>query len=153
MIAINYFKFNEVTESDFLHLLNNSKIREHLIEHELYTAETLKIWVNSKIGIDGLAGCKVRAIIFEEKLVGWCGIQPEEEKYEMAIIIDEKFWGLGRQVFKDVMRWARELEHKEIFIHFLNTRPKYKFLEKMATHVYEANLLGNKFTTYQLTVK
>jgi len=56
-------------------------------------------------------------------------------------------------VFKDIMLWAKDLGHKEIFIHFLHTRPEYKFLKKIATKVYETNMLGDKFTTYQLAVK
>jgi len=153
MNTVEYPKFNTIDPSDFLSLLNSKKIRKHLIEHELFTIDTLTIWMRSKIEVDATSGCKVRGIVCEGELAGWCGIQFEEGKYELAIIIDDKFWGLGKRVFKDLMCWAKELEHGEVYIHFLYTRPEYKFLKKIAKNVYEADFFGSKFTTYQLTVK
>ena len=52
-----------------------------------------------------------------------------------------------------MMVWAKELGHDEIFIHFLHTRPDYKFLTKIAENVYKNDFLGSQFTTYQLNVK
>ncbi|MFV1997776.1 MAG: GNAT family N-acetyltransferase [Acidiferrobacterales bacterium] len=153
MSNVDYLRFDEITASDFLPLLNSQKIRKHLVEHELFTIDTLTTWMNSKIEVNTVSGCRVRAILCEGELAGWCGIQLEEEKYEIAIVIDDKYWGLGKQVFNDMMVWAKELDHDEIFIHFLHTRPEYKFLKKIAKNVYEADLPGRKFTTYQLTVK
>lgn len=153
MSTVDYLRFNEINSSDFLPLLNSQKIRKHLIEHELFTIETLTAWMNSKIEVDATSGCRVRAIVFEGELAGWCGIQLEEGKYEIAIIIDDKFWGLGKKVFQDMMCWAKELDHDEVFIHFLHTRPDYKFLKKIARKVYGTELFSSKFTTYQLTVK
>ena len=86
-------------------------------------------------------------------MAGWCGIQLEDEKYEIAIVIDEKYWGMGKKVFYDIMRWAKDLGHDDIYIHFLHTRPEYKFLRSMSTKVYKSELLGSKFTTYKLAVK
>jgi hypothetical protein len=153
MNDVKYVSLNDVRLNEILSLLNNKKNREHLIEHELFDENTLKDWINSKMVVDSTCGCKVRAVIYKEQLAGWCGIQLEKGKYEIAIVIDNKFWGLGKNVFSDIMCWAKELGHKEILIHFLETRPDYNFLRKMAINVYETELLGNKFTTYQLTVK
>lgn len=152
MHAINYLTFNEVQPKDFLPLLNSQKIRKHLIAHELFTVETLAQWMHSKIEVDNTQGCKVRAIIYKDELVGWCGIQLEEGKYEIAIIIDDKVWGLGKKVFQDMMGWAKELGHHEIFIHFLHTRPEYKFLTKIAKNVHKTEFFGSMFTVYELIV-
>ncbi len=153
MSTVNYLRFNKINPGDFLPLLNNEKIRKHLIEHELFTIDTLTTWMNSKIEVDATSGCRVRAIVCGGELAGWCGIQLEEGKYEFAIIIDDKFWGLGKKVFQGMMCWAKELNHDDIFIHSLHTRPDYKFLKKIAKNVYESELFGSKFTTYQLTVE
>jgi hypothetical protein len=152
MDNIDYVKFNKVNPDDFISLLNNQKVREHLIDHELFDIEIVKAWVKDKIKVDSNYGCRVRAIIFNNQLVGWCGIQFEDEKYEVAIVIDDKYWGLGQKVFYEIMHWAKELKHDEVFIHFLHTRPEYKFLRKLSKNVYESELHGNKFTTYQLAV-
>ncbi len=153
MNNLKYVKLSEVNPDYFISLLNSPKIRKHLIEHELFNAGTVKDWINSKIEIDTTQGCRVRGIMYKNQLAGWCGIQIEDGKYEIAIVIDNKFWGLGRRVFHDIMCWAKELGHDEVFIHFLHTRPGYKFLQKISENVSETELHNNKFTTYQLAVK
>ena len=152
MNNIVYVKLNEVKPSEFIPLLNKHKIREHLIEHELFDENTVKDWLESKIIVDSSQGCKVRAIEIDKQLAGWCGIQLEDKKYEIAIVIDQGYWGLGRRIFQDIISWAKELGHETIYIHFLYTRPEYKYLRKISKKAYESELLGSKFTTYELVV-
>ncbi len=151
-MAIKYQKLNRANPDDLLSLLNKQKIREHLVEHVLFDSDSLMDWINAKVDVDAINGCKVRAINYNDQLAGWCGIQLEDGHYELAIIIDEQFWGVGKTVFQDMMGWAKELGHNEVFIHFLHTRPDYKFLHKIAKSVFETEMLGSKFTTYQLAV-
>lgn len=152
MDDIKYSKFDDINPSDFLLFINHKKIRKHLIKHEQFNLESITTWIHSKIEIDNLQGCKVRGISLENELVGWCGIQLEDRRYEIAIIINDKFWGLGKQVFHDMMKWAKELGHKEVLIHFLESRPKYKFLNKISKSVTKTELLGRNFLTYKISV-
>ncbi len=152
MPIIEYVKFNTIRPEVFLPLLNKLKVREHLIEHELFTIETAAAWIESKLEVDANHGCKVRAINVDNQFVGWCGIQLEDGKYELAIVIDDTSWGLGVKIFYELMNWAKAIGHKEVYIHFLHTRPKYKFLERLSKRVYESELFGSKFNTYQLAV-
>lgn len=152
MNQIEYVNLNDVNPNEFIPLLNKQKIREHLIDHQLFDEGSVKEWLETKIMVDSSLGCKVRAIVKDKQLAGWCGIQLEDERYEIAVVIDEGHWGLGRQIFEEIMTWAKELGHKTVFIHFLYTRPEYKFLRKISKNVYESELLGSKFTTYELEV-
>ncbi|NJN91102.1 MAG: GNAT family N-acetyltransferase [Leptolyngbyaceae cyanobacterium SL_5_14] len=153
MNCIEYIEFDEVNPKEFVALLNKQKIREHLIAHQLFDIETVKEWIETKIEVDSSKDCKVRAIIVDQQLAGWCGIQLEDEKYEIAIVIDNNYWGLGRKIFREIMDWAEEFGHQTVFIHFLYTRPKYKFLQKISKNVYQSELSGNKFTTYEIAVE
>ena len=153
MDGIEYIKLSEVNPAEFVPLLNKQKIRKHLINHPLFDVETAKAWLEAKVEVDSYQGCKVRAIFVDKQLAGWCGIQLEDEKYEIAIVIDDDYWGLGIKIFREIMSWAKELGHRTVFIHFLHTRPEYKFLRKISKNVYESELLGSKFTTYELAVE
>lgn len=153
MIDISYVNLNEINPDDLIPVLNNQKIREHLIDHELFNADSVKAWIKAKEEVDSTRGCRVRAIIYQGQLAGWCGIQLEGDNHEIAIIIDNKYWGLGKAVFHDMMCWAKELGHREILIHLLHTRPGYKFLRSIANNVYESEVFGNRFLTYELPVK
>lgn len=147
-----YVSLDKVNPDDFITLLNKQRVREHLVEHNLFDSNTIKTWIKEKIAVDGTRGCKVRGIISDNTLAGWCGIQFENGKYEIAIVLDSKHWGIGKKVFNDTMCWAKELGHDEIFIHLLHTRPEYKFLRRIAKNVFISEQLGQKFTTYHLPV-
>lgn len=153
MRKLEYLEFSEVDINDFKCLLNKQKIREHLIEHALFDHDTVVFWIEEKIEMDGIKGCRVRAIYSNKILAGWCGIQLEEGKYEIAIVLDDRYWGIGKRVFTEMICWAKEFGHDEVYIHFLHTCPEYKFLQKISKNVYETELLDNKFTTYELAVK
>lgn len=150
---IKYVKFYEIEPADFLTLLNKQKIREHLIQHDLFNDGSINCWIKAKLEVDSKPGCRIRAILFNNQLVGWCGIQFEEGNYEMAIIIDDSLWGAGRSIYNDIMCWAQDLGHSEIRIHLLDSRREYKFLRKIAKNVYKSQIFGREFTTYQLLVK
>ena len=153
MNCVEYIKLDEVSPKEFVLLLNKQNIRKHLIDHQLFDIETVKAWIETKIEVDSSKGCKVRAIVVNQQLAGWCGIQLEDGKYEIAIVIDNNYWGLGRKIFREIMVWAKEFGHKTVFIHFLYTRPEYKFLRKISKNVYKSELFGNKFTTYEIAVE
>lgn len=153
MDCIEYIKLDEVNPKEFVLLLNKQKIREHLIDHQLFDIETVKAWIETKIEMDSSKGCKVRAIVVNQQLAGWCGIQLEDGKYEIAIVIDNNYWGKGRKIFREIMVWAKEFGHKTVFIHFLYTRPESKFFRKISKNVYKSELFGNKFTTYEIAVE
>jgi hypothetical protein len=133
--------------------LNKSKIRQHLIEHKLFDIELTKLWMHNKIKVNLQTGCKIRAVLINNNLAGWCGIQSEYGKYEIAIVIDEVYWGLGIKIFNEVMKWAKDFNHQTALIHFLYTRPEYKFLRKISKNVYQSDIFGSKFNTYEIEVK
>jgi hypothetical protein len=112
----------------------------------------VKRWIQGKLDEDSTEGFKIRAIMADKQLAGWCGIQFEEGQYEIAAILDDSYWGMGKSVFREIMIWAKELGHKSILIHLLHTRPEYKFLRKISKKVYPSVLMGSKFITYELEV-
>ncbi len=79
--------------------------------------------MEGKIQTGALSGCRIRAIYIDGKLAGWYGIQPDDNGFELAIVLSEKFWGFGITIFKIMMCWAKELGHKEIVFHLLDSRP------------------------------
>ncbi|MCB1801212.1 MAG: N-acetyltransferase [Gammaproteobacteria bacterium] len=153
MRRIDYVRLDEVDPAEFVTLLNKKRIREHLVEHQQFTVGTAAHWIKTKDDESSRRCCRIRAVFVDDQLSGWCGIQPDGIGYELAIVIDKSHWGLGPRIFRDVMGWASELGHEVISIHLLHTRPEYKFLHKMARNVYSTELLGDRFTTYELAVK
>lgn len=149
---IEYTPLNRVNSAELLSVLNNSRVRTHLVSHPLFDGDSLEAWCQAKVDMDAVPGCRVRGILVDGRCVGWCGIQRTGNEFEIAIILDDSRWGLGQRVFRELMKWAKELGHRSVFLHLLGTRPAYSFLRKRATSVRESVLLEHRFTTYQLPV-
>lgn len=152
MTELSYVELAELDPEALRILMNKQKTRQHLMDYELFDATTIKSWLQEKAQMDQLVGCRVRGILSDDTLAGWCGIQREGDRYELAIVLDEAFWGAGKRVFTEMMRWAQELGHQEVLIHLLHTRPEFKFLRRMSNRVFTTHMHGNLFTTYQIPV-
>lgn len=152
MSEIEYFSFRQVNPKDFLEIVNDDSLRSHLIDHPYFDRDSLQEWMKEKISIDETQGCRVRAVYIEGVLAGWCGIQPDDKGFEIAIVIAKKFWGFGLPIFNTLMCWAGELGHKEILFHLLDSRPEYKALKKISTKYEKTELAGRRFTTYYFSV-
>lgn len=152
MTDIEFSSFKDVRAEEWLEILNQDALRTHLIEHPYFDENSLNEWVEDKMKVDSMAGCRVRAVYIGGVLAGWCGIQPDDNGFEIAIVISQKFWGKGISIFRILMRWASELGHREIIFHLLETRPEYKALKKMSTRSHKTTLAGHRFTTYYLAV-
>lgn len=153
MSDIEFRSFKRVDPETFLSIVNEASLRKHLIEHKPFTANSIREWVNQKLEIDALEGCCVRAIYIGGVLAGWCGIQPDDRGFELAIVLSQRYWGKGISVFKTLMRWAGELGHAEIVFHLLDSRPEYKALSRLASKVQKTQWSGRYFTTYYVPVR
>ncbi|WHI49670.1 N-acetyltransferase [Microbulbifer sp. MLAF003] len=153
MNTVEFRRLNAINQKELLAVLNEDKLRMHLIDHAYFDDNSLKHWVEAKLIVDSLPGCRVRAVCIDGKIAGWCGIQPDDHGYELAIVLSQKFWGLGISLFKVLMRWANELKHKEVLFHLLDTRPDYKVLSKIASRVIKTYQLGRSFNTYFIDVR
>ncbi len=95
MNCMEFKLFGDVSAEDFLPLVNDETVRKHLIDHPPFDAASVRVWMDDKIRIDMLPGCRVRALVIDGALVGWCGIQPDGEGVEIAIVIATAGWGGG----------------------------------------------------------
>lgn len=153
MKTLNYVSLENIDPQLLLPILNSEVNRTHLMAHDPFTPESLAAWMANKCLVDKEPGCRVRAIQNNNSVLGWCGIQQEAERYEIAIVVDKQYWGVGKQIFKDMMDWAKELNHDTVFIYFLHTRPQYAFLRKRAKQVFTIEMYGNQFTAYEISVQ
>jgi len=152
MSELEFIDFNQVYPDDFLLVVNEQALRTHLVDHAYFDSISIKEWMEDKAKTESLPDCRIRAIYIDGVLAGWCGIQPDDNGFELAIVISQKFWGFGISIFKTLMCWAKELGHKEIIFHLLDSRPNYQSLKRLATKVQKTELMNRCFTTYYFSV-
>jgi len=150
---LTYHKINTSPSEEWLELLNSDLVRKHLMQHPLFTTDTFRIWLQSKIKVDQEPRCILRAIRSDGKLIGWCGIQIESGDYELALVLSPKFWGHGREVMSQIKLWAQELGHKQLLAHLPQTRPQTKALERLfGKPIRASNIQENVFNTYRIEI-
>lgn len=152
MSEINFLAFDQVELDEFIAIVNEAPLRKHLIDHPHFDIASLKLWMEEKIKVDSMKGCRVRAVYIDGVLAGWCGIQPDNHSFEIAIVISHRFWGFGISIFKSLLGWAKEMDHKEVLFHLLDSRPEYKALKKLSRKVHKTELSGRGFTTYHIPI-
>lgn len=152
MSDIKYLSFTQVDPKELMTLLNADSLRIHLVYHPAFTNTSIQQWLQEKHKIDAIKGCRVRLVSIDGVLAGWCGIQPDDDGVEIAIVLSQRYWGYGIPIFKTLMQWAGELGHQTVRFHLLDSRREYKALAKMATKVHHTQMLGRNFTTYHLSV-
>lgn len=126
MSEIKFLRFNQVDPKDLMAVINESSLRTHLVDHPNFDAASTQQWIEGKLQTDAAPGCRARVVFIDGVLAGWCGIQPDDNGVELAIVISKKFWGFGIPIFKALMNWAKELGHTEVLFHLLESRPEYK---------------------------
>lgn len=152
-MTVQFKHFDDVLAPDFLPLLNDATIRKHLIDHPRFDLQGVGRWMDDKMRINQQPGCRVQAVLIHGHLAGWCGIQPDEDGVELAIVIGQAHWGAGIAIFREMMCWAREMGHTEVRFHLLDSRPAYAALASKASRVEKTHLSGRVFTTYFLSVE
>lgn len=93
-MSLEYRTLENVEPELFLPVLNAPAFQTHLIDHALFDAHSVRLWINAKRNVDATPGCRVRAIFYSGQLIGWCAIQCEKGVYEIAIVLDRPGWGL-----------------------------------------------------------
>lgn len=152
MSDIEYLGFDALEPKAFLALLNRAKVRRHLVKHQQFDEPAAAEWVAQKLSIDSMPGCRLRVVSLDGELAGWCGIQPDADGFELAVVLDEGYWGIGLKVYKTMMSWAQAFGHDFVNIHLLSSRPEYRFLQKMAASVTRSEWQGEAFVSYRIAV-
>lgn len=151
-MEIIYRPMTTPTHYQWLKILNHKKVRKHLIPHPQFDELLLQQWISGKVETDSKPGCRIRAIMCNQQLAGWCGIQEDAGEYELAVVVHPHFIGVGLQTYKELMKWSKDFGHRQVLVHFLHTRPLYRFLQKRAISVRHRQLYGQQFTSYTLAV-
>lgn len=149
---VTYVPLNTPPNVAWLPIVNDAKVREHLMPHPQFDETLLQQWLAGKLEVDSQPGCRVRAIMCNGQLAGWCGIQEAAGEYELAVVVHPRFKGVGLQAYQELMAWAKHFGHSHVLVHFLHTRPLYRFLQKRAVTVEQRELFGQQFTSYTLAV-
>ncbi|MBV60040.1 MAG: GNAT family N-acetyltransferase [Nevskiales bacterium] len=149
---IDYPDLTSQSPGSWLPILNSPAVRRHLIEHPQFDRSAVRRWLRDKQGIDALPGCRVRAVRVDGHLAGWCGIQPDGADYELALVLDAAWWGVGRRVYQALLTWAMTFGHATVLVRLHQSRRPSTWLLQLALSVESHEHMGSHFVTYRIPV-
>ena len=69
MSTLEYRELNKINPLDFIPILNEDSIRNHLIDHDVFNTERVQTWVAEKMKCDVLDKCRIRGVYLDEQVM------------------------------------------------------------------------------------
>ena len=66
--------------------------------------EWINDWIDSKKSLSTNTPFDTYQIWINDEFCGWAGIQPDEDCFEMAVVLKPVFWGLGKVLANDLIQ-------------------------------------------------
>lgn len=150
---IDYIEFDSSPREALMRIMNDGRVRRHLLAGGDFTPQSLERWIANKTAqVQHDPGCRVKGILVNGEYAGWCGIQKEEDgTYGLGVILSPDHWGSGPAVLEDMLQWSRELGHREVYIHLRATRPVSKgLMRRLASDCEAVEMQGRTFRRYRV---
>ncbi|NNM60233.1 MAG: GNAT family N-acetyltransferase [Legionellales bacterium] len=92
------------------------------------------------------------AYVTEDQFIGWGGIQPDGDDFELALVLNPTYWGYGKVIYDDLIRFAfEELKLSSLVIYFPPSRTRIQAILKAGfVKEGEAEFSGCRFIRYRL---
>ena len=152
MAELEYRPLDQALPDELIALMNSPAVRRHLMPFPGFDHQILNTWLEAKRTESLISGTYIRAVFRNNVLIGWCGIQPSQAGFEIAIILASGAWGCGRQVYRHLLQQAAELGHKSLLVYLPQTRRSYRFLNDIAEEREPVSIGETEFRCFSITV-
>lgn len=121
-----------VEKNLIIKLLNDPLVKRHMpLSAESFDEKNYHEFITSKEAIWEEFGFGPYAYFVNNEFIGWGGIQPDEEDFELALVLAPAYWGYGRQLYNDLIHQAfGELNLDSVTILFPPSRTRIKWILK-----------------------
>ena len=117
--------------NQWLDLFNDKRVRKHMpLASEFVDTEWVENWIRHKIESSENSPFKVQSVWINENFAGWAAIQKDEVEYEMAIVLNPTYWGVGIKVFEKLIKDFQESKIKGNLYVYLPTSRNIKNIAK-----------------------
>jgi ribosomal-protein-alanine N-acetyltransferase len=142
-----------VDKNLIIKLLTHPLVKRHMpLSAESFDEKNYYEFIASKEAIWEKFGFGPYAYFVKNEFVGWGGIQPDEEDFELALVLDPAHWGYGRQLYNDLIHQAFvELNLDSVTILFPPSRTRIKGILKLGfVEEGRLNIEGECFIRFRL---
>ncbi|MEZ4945671.1 MAG: GNAT family N-acetyltransferase [Cyclobacteriaceae bacterium] len=153
MENVKLVRLTEIERSELIELMNNQTVRRQMpLFNGEFSASDYEKFITSKEQLWAKYGYGPWAFVVGNRFAGWGGLQPEQGEADLALVLHPDFWGLGKQLFKIIIRKAfTEMELNSITVLFPPTRSNVSALFRLGFQK-DSELIINdhRFIRYRL---
>ncbi|HAT3977608.1 TPA: GNAT family N-acetyltransferase [Legionella pneumophila] len=142
-----------VDKNLIIQLLNDPLVKRHMpLSVDNFDEKHYTNFIQAKESIWENFGFGPWAYFIDDKFVGWGGIQPDGDDFELALVLSPKYWGYGRHLYNNLIEEAfSQLHLNSITILFPPSRTRIKWIFKIG-FIEEGRVVinGKIFTRFRL---
>ena len=146
-------RLTEIDKLSITELLNNPLVKRHmpLSSHHVGDKEYNE-FIRAKEAIWSTHHFGPWAYLINGTFIGWAGIQPDDADFELALVLHPDYWGYGRQIYNELIKFAfEELNLPSLVVYFPPTRTRIKALIRAGFKKDgETEFSGCRFIRYRL---
>lgn len=151
---IKFDHLKNISKQDIIELNTNERVLKQmpLGNDVVFDEEKCISWVNEKENQWIEHGYGPWAFLVDGKFAGWGGLQYEEGDADLALVLHPRYWGLGKQIFNEIIKKAfTEMGFESITILLPPTRKKLKGIYLLGFEPDgEITISGERFIRYRL---
>lgn len=146
-------RLKNVDKNLIIQLLNDPLIKRHMpLSVDNFDEKQYFNFIEAKESIWKNFGFGPWAYFIDDKFMGWGGIQPDGDNFELALVLSSEHWGYGRHLYNDLIQEAFSGLHLEsVTILLPPSRTRIKWIFK-AGFVSEGQVVidGKNFIRFRL---
>lgn len=146
-------RLTEVDRKDVIALMNDPRVRRHMpLAKEPFGDAAYEAFVAAKERIWAEHGYGPWAFVVDGRFAGWGGIQPEQGEADLGLVLHPDYWGLGRRLYDEILRFAFEERGLEsVTVLLPPTRTRLRGLARLGFEADgEVQVGGERFLRFRL---
>lgn len=104
---IEFKRLEEVNKTELKELMNHPLVRRQLpLAKKRFDDRAYQEFIQIKNSLWKKHGYGPWAFFIDQKFAGWGGLQYEQGDPDLALILHPKYWGMGKRIYKKIIRRA-----------------------------------------------
>jgi|TARA_Y100000816_G_C26089530_1_gene575541 GNAT superfamily N-acetyltransferase len=153
-LNIQFCRLSHIKIADIIALNTNDRVLKQmpLADGTQFDEQQCIAWVKGKEKQWQEHGYGPWAFLVNDKFAGWGGLQYEDGDADLALVLHPQYWGLGKQIFNEIIKRAfNEMGFESVTILLPPTRKNLKGIYLLGFELEgEVILSGERFIKYRL---
>ncbi|WOE31463.1 MULTISPECIES: GNAT family N-acetyltransferase [unclassified Acinetobacter] len=153
-MQIQFQRLTKICHQDIITLHTHPRVLQHmpLAKGVIFDQVQCLAWIQEKEQQWQQYGYGPWAFLVNGKFAGWGGLQYEQGDADLALVLHPQYWGLGRNIFHQIIKMAfMQMGLESVTILLPPTRTKLKAIGLLGFQFENETMIdGEKFLKYRL---